>query len=247
QPAYLCTPTDVHVIPPAAHAAAKSQASSLGPVNLLCKATCNLATTLTSNVKPAVRTADGSSLYLVDGLVNKQGPNYALAKRMQHWRAVVARQESRCKVSSNIAPSTATASVVSNRLFAMAYGGMHFFQPMEVFQQETSNAVMGALLLRDVADPATPSNPTLPLKNPMQLFSFGSFHGGVWRMAYTIDSIGTPAVLAYLLMWLLSLLKYVLLLLLIAFAALKAKNGENPLAALDDAKDSFVGLIKGEL
>lgn len=106
---------------------------------------------------------------------------------------------------------------------------------------------MGALLLRDVADPATPSNPGLPLKNPLQLFSFGSFHGGVWRMAYTIDSIGTPSVLAYLLMWLLSLLKYVLLLLLIAFAAVKAKNGENPLASLDDAKDSIVGLIKGEL
>ena len=132
QPAYLCTPTDVHVIPQAAHAAAKSQNGSLGPVNLLCKATGNLAMTLTSNVKPAVVAADGSSLYLVDGLVNAQGPNYALAKRMQHWRAVVARQEYRCMVSSNIAPSTATASVVSNRLFAMAYGGMRFFRPMEV-------------------------------------------------------------------------------------------------------------------
>lgn len=101
-------------------------------MNLLCKATGNLAMTLTSNVKPAVVAGDGSSLYLVDGLVNAQGPNYALAKRMQHWRAVVARQEYRCMVSSNIAPSTATASVVSNRLFAMAYGGMPFFKPMEV-------------------------------------------------------------------------------------------------------------------
>ena len=34
----------------------------------------------------------------------------------------------------------------------MAYGGMHWFKPMEVFQQETSNAVMGALLLRDISD-----------------------------------------------------------------------------------------------
>eukprot|EP00752_Nemacystus_decipiens_P001371 g1359.t2 len=244
-PAYLCTPTDVHVIPPAAHAAAKSQNSSLGPVNLLCKATGNLAMTLTSNVKPAVVAADGSSLHLVDGLVNAQGPNYALAKRMQHWRAVVARQEYRCMVSSNIAPSTATASVVSNRLFAMAYGGMRFFQPMEVFQQETSNAVMGALLLRDVADPATPSNPTLPLKNPLQLFSFGSFHGGVWRMAYTIDSIGTASVLAYLLVCLMHLLKYLLLAFVIVYAAMKAKDGENPLAAFDGAKDTVLGLIKG--
>ena len=115
----------------------------------------------------------------------------------------------------------------------------------QVFQQETSNAVMGALLLRDVADPATPSNPTLPLKNPLQLFSFGSFHGGVWRMAYTIDSIGTASVLAYLLVCLMSLLKYLLLAFVIVYAAIKAKDGENPLAAFDGAKDTVLGLIKG--
>lgn len=104
---------------------------------------------------------------------------------------------------------------------------------------------MGALLLRDVADSATPSNPTLPLKNPLQLFSYGSFHGGVWRMAYTIDSIGTASVLAYLLMCLLSLFKYLLLAFIIVFAAIKAKDGENPLAAFDGAKDSVLALIKG--
>jgi hypothetical protein len=82
----------------------------------------------------------------------RQGPSYALAKRIQHWRAIVARERHNCAVSSNVAPSTATASVTSNRLFAMAYGGMHWFRPFEVFQQETSNAVMGALLLRDIND-----------------------------------------------------------------------------------------------
>lgn len=106
---------------------------------------------------------------------------------------------------------------------------------------------MGALLLRDVCDVATPSNPTLPLKNPLQLFSFGSFHGGVWRMAYTVDSIGTASVLAYLLVLLMSVLKYLLLAFVIVFAAVKAKNGENPLAALDGVKDSITGLLNGEL
>lgn len=197
-------------------------------------ATCKLAWTLTSNVKKPVLSADGSTFYLVDGLVNKQGPNYALAKRMQHWRAVVAREEYQCRVSSNIAPSTATASVVSNRLFAMAYGGMRFFKPMEVFQQETSNAVMGALLLADVRDPATPANPSLPVKNPLQLFSHGSFHGGVWRMAYTVDSIGTASVLAYLLVNLVAILKYFLLLAVIVFASLTAKNGANPLSSIQE-------------
>lgn len=230
----------MHVIPEAAHLAAKKQSGSAEVVNILCKVTLNLLGSLVSNVKKPVVSADGSRFYLVDGLVNKQGPNYALAKRMQHWRAVVARQEYQCRVSSNIAPSTATASVVSNRLFAMAYGGMKFFKPMEVFQQETSNAVMGALLLRDVCDPATPSNPSLPLKNPLQLFSYGSFHGGVWRMAYTVDSIGTASVLAYLLQ---NLLKVVLLLLVLGglvFAGVKVNNGENPI-------DDMQALFKGEL
>ena len=49
-------------------------------------------------------------------------------------------------VSSNIAPSTATASVVSNKTFEWAYGGMPYFKPYEIFQQQTTNAVMGGML-----------------------------------------------------------------------------------------------------
>ena len=47
-------------------------------------------------------------------------------------------QEDGCLVSTNIAPATATASVVSNKLFALAYKGQHHFKPLEVSQQETS-------------------------------------------------------------------------------------------------------------
>ena len=54
--------------------------------------------------------------------VKEQGPNYCLAKRLQHWRAVLCRA-SGCVVSSNVAPATATASVVSNKSFALAYKG----------------------------------------------------------------------------------------------------------------------------
>jgi hypothetical protein len=70
-----------------------------------------------------------SSLLCVD-----QGPNYALAKRLQHWLAVIARASGHT-VSSNIAPSTATVSVVHNAQFAAAYKGFHLFKPMEVFYQ----------------------------------------------------------------------------------------------------------------
>lgn len=207
---------------------------------MLCRLTINGLGSLAVNAKKPVVAKDGSTFYLVDGLVKKQGPNYALAKRLQHWRAVVSRHTHGCRVSSNIAPSTATASVVSNKLFALAYGGMKFFKPMEVFQQETSNAVMGALLLRDVCDPATPSNPSLPLKNPLQLFSYGSFHGGVWRMAYTMNSIGTPAVLAYLLQYLGFLVLILLSVVCLGFVGIKIAKGENVV-------EDMQSLFKGEL
>jgi hypothetical protein len=42
-----------------------------------------------------------------------------------------------------------------------------------------------------------PGNPKNKLSNPNQLFSFGAFHGGVWRCAYEVDSIGEASVLLY--------------------------------------------------
>lgn len=45
---------------------------------------------LKSNVvKPILNKSDNQEYYLVDGITVAQGPNYALAKRMQHWRCIV--------------------------------------------------------------------------------------------------------------------------------------------------------------
>lgn len=35
------------------------------------------------------------------------------------------------------------------------------------------------------------------IKNPMELFKFGSVHGGAWRCAYKVDSIGEVSALIY--------------------------------------------------
>merc|ERR1712137_327084 len=114
----------------------------------------------------------------------------------QHWRCVVAREQG-CIVSSNVAPSTATASVVHNKQFAWAYDGMPYFKPLEIFQQETSNAVMGALLIHDIRNKDSISNPSRKLNNPLELFSENSFHGGIWRCGYTVGSIGEVSVLVH--------------------------------------------------
>jgi hypothetical protein len=120
----------------------------------------------------------------------------ALAKRMQHWRAVIARSKGSI-VSSNVAPSTSTVSVTQNRTFAWAYEGMPYFKPYEIFAPETSKSVMIAILFHDLNNSESVANPKTKLANPNQLFSYGAFHGGTWRCAYEIDSIGESSVLLY--------------------------------------------------
>ena len=196
---FLCTPTDDHVITKEAYKAAEQNYKYNVPTwisifNLLfCGKILGKP-----NYKSMINIDD--KLYIIDGIVVAQGPNYGLAKRIQHWRAVIQHNKGHI-VSSNVAPSTATKSVVHNAQFAAAYGGMHHFKPMEVMYQETSLAVMGSLLLNDLINKECISNPNSNaaknMVNPYQLFSYNSFHGGVWRCAYKINDIGIPSALSY--------------------------------------------------
>eukprot|EP01121_Diplochlamys_sp_Union-15-3_P007664 TRINITY_DN1965_c0_g1_i1.p1 TRINITY_DN1965_c0_g1~~TRINITY_DN1965_c0_g1_i1.p1 ORF type:complete len:531 (+),score=77.14 TRINITY_DN1965_c0_g1_i1:88-1680(+) len=208
--AFLCTPTDIHVIPNEARKAASSNYSLSNYRNLLLLPVRILFSwkgLLSKNALPAVTADDGKEFSIVDGVVIPQGPNYILAKRLQHWRAIVARENGHV-VSSNIAPSTATVSVVRNKQFSWAYDGMSFFKPVEIFGQETSNAVMGALLLHDLKNPKSYAHPENTINNPYELFKYTSFHGGVWRMGYKIGSVGQVSVLIHFI----KVLKYFFLL-----------------------------------
>jgi len=68
---------------------------------------------------------------------------------------------------------------------------------MEVFQQETSNAVMTAMLIYDLNSSSSVANPDRKLQNPLCLFAEGSFHGGPWRIAHKFNSIGVISALLY--------------------------------------------------
>uniref|UniRef100_A0A6T8JQH9 very-long-chain (3R)-3-hydroxyacyl-CoA dehydratase n=1 Tax=Proboscia inermis TaxID=420281 RepID=A0A6T8JQH9_9STRA len=194
--AYLCTPTDLHLIPKEAHDAAEAEYKNYAS-KLYCMfiRLVSRGKLLTKNAMPPIE-GEGGPFYVVNGISIAQGPNYAMAKRMQHWRAVVARSRG-CIVSSNIAPSTSTVSVVSNKTFAWAYEGMPFFKPFEIFAPETSNAVMSAILFHDLNNEKSAVHPKQKLSNPNELFKWGSFHGGAWRCAYEVDSLGEASVLIY--------------------------------------------------
>jgi hypothetical protein len=123
--------------------------------------------------------APGSDPGLNDSLVPQQGPNYALAKRLQRWRATVAARDG-VTVSLNVAPPTRTRSVVKNRALASAYAGAHRFG-IEVFEPATSNTLMAALLVHDLQTSDTEAGQA---RAPWLAEADGAVHGGLWRTAY---------------------------------------------------------------
>jgi len=199
-PAYLCTPSDCHLCTPDSVNASRANFNR-APLwqKMLAPLLTMAGVPIKKNVEKPVVDADGKpidGLHLVDCIIPEQGPNYILAKRLQHWRAMVSRAAG-CTVSSNVAPSTATASVLSNWVFALSYKGFSMMKPMEVTYPETSNSVMAALLIRDIRDPTSAANPKTPLRNPLCLFTDNSFHGGCWRTAFKLASVGAPSLLGY--------------------------------------------------
>jgi hypothetical protein len=184
--AYLATPTDVFAVPEDAVAMARSRWKDRRTRRIL-QAPLQLANLFEPAYRDTVIDDSGHEVGISDCLVPQQGPNYALAKRLQRWRAIVAR-DSGMRVSLNVAPATRTRSVVKNRALAAAYAGAGQFG-IEVFSASTANTLMAALLVRDLHDPASAANPEVPLHNPMDLFADAANHGGLWRAAYEPRSV----------------------------------------------------------
>jgi hypothetical protein len=140
----------------------------------------------TPNYRTTVDSEEGERFGLADSIVAQQGPNYALAKRLQRWRAVVARES--VVTSANVAPATKTTSVMKNRILAAAYNGAASYG-VEVFDVDTSSTMMAALLLHDLRNPGAVANPQTPLAHPLGLFVDQAAHGGLWRLPWEPRSV----------------------------------------------------------
>lgn len=194
---FLPTPTDAYIIADNVDAAVKKNFSAAPS---WCKSLEGLGFLgkMVPMITLAVKNDEGDIMHLSDSLMATQGPNYALAKRLQQWRAVINRSKG-STVSYSIAPATATASVLSNKMFAAAYGGAHLWEPVEVFYQELSNAVMSTILIHDVRNPDASSRPHVNADmNPMLWLSSKAFHGGFLRCAYKFTSIAEISAAIYL-------------------------------------------------
>jgi hypothetical protein len=182
--AFLATPTDTFVVP-AAEVEQANAAYRSGGASRLLRTPLRVVSggrLLQRNYPP------GADPGVCDALVPQQGPNYALAKRLQRWRATAARAAG-TTVSLNVAPATRTRSVVKNKALAAAYAGAHRFG-VEIFDPATSNTLMAALLAYDLRSGAAPQ------PEPWQDEAAGAAHGGLWTAAYDPRSaLGLAAVL----------------------------------------------------
>lgn len=194
--AFLCTPTDVFAVPTEAVEESRRR-YDMGGVGAGLRHPVRLVSgrrLLLPHYPSTVPAPDGREVGVADCLVLQQGPNYALAKRLQRWRASVARDEGTL-VSANVAPPTRTRSVLKNRVLAAAYAGSRPFG-LEVFEPSTSNTLMAALLVHDLRNATALGNPATSLPDPLELFRDGACHGGLWRSAYLPRSVlGIAAVL----------------------------------------------------
>ncbi len=186
--AFLATPTDVFVVPGEA-VAASSRAYDDRPART--KLVGRPLRTLSGGRLLRRAYAPGADPGVSDSMVAQQGPNYALAKRLQRWRAAVAR-DAGVTVSMNVAPPTRTRSVLKNRALAAAYAGAHRFG-VEVFEPATANVLMAALLVHDLHTDGGPRH-----EQPWQDEAYAAVHGGLWRTAYAPRSaLGLAALLGY--------------------------------------------------
>lgn len=183
--AFLATPTDAFAVP--WRAVEMSHTRWLHRRTRFVQAPLHLVGGFKPNYSHTVTTDSGEKVGIADCLVPQQGPNYALAKRMQRWRAIVAR-EAGTRVSLNVAPATRTKSVIKNKALAAAYAGAHRFG-IRVFEPSTANTLMAAMLVHDLRNPRAAANPEVPLDNPMDLFSAAANHGGLWTTGYEPRSV----------------------------------------------------------
>ncbi len=179
---FLATPTDAFVVPDevvarsgAAYGRRRARRVLQAPAKVL-------------SGKRLYAAAYSDGVPVADALVKQQGPNYAIAKRLQRWRGVVANADGN-RVSFNVAPPTRTYSVTKNRVLAAAYAGAHHFG-VEIFEPSTTRMLMAALLVHDLNQ--SPS----PREDPERLFSDAAAHGGLWSAAYEPRSVLGIAALA---------------------------------------------------
>ncbi|RZU01027.1 hypothetical protein [Rivibacter subsaxonicus] len=177
---FMATPTDIFAVPARVAEAAMRAFAERRPGTRAADAVLGAlsgGSLLQPHVGGLLDAGGGERAGIIDALVLQQGPNYALAKRLQQWRALLAWQRGE-RVSFNVTPSTTTTSVVKHPALKAGFAGAHHYA-VEVFEPATTNAISAALWVHDLRhdEPA-------PAGHPLLRLAANANHGGLWRVGY---------------------------------------------------------------
>ncbi|HEY5856995.1 MAG TPA: hypothetical protein VIW24_23875 [Aldersonia sp.] len=180
--AYLATPADVFLVPGDAVREAQRRYTATTPAQVSARGVHLLSRGryLRPNYSGASVADTGAGFGLVNAIIPEQGPNYALAKRLQRWRIVLARAAG-VLTSVHTAPPTKTQSVHSNPVMERRQR-LTARLGIETFEAATSQAIGAAILVHDLRNPDAPANPKVRLEHPHEIFMFAANPGGRWRV-----------------------------------------------------------------
>jgi hypothetical protein len=179
--AYLATPSDVFLVPADAVHMAQRRYRRVRPTLLAARLVH--AVSRGRYLRPTysgLSRAEVGNFGMVNALIVEQGPNYALAKRLQRWRMIVARAEGSL-TSVHVAPPTRTQSVHKNPIMEQRQR-LTARLGIETFDADTSQAIAAAILVHDLRNPKAPANPQVPMGHPHEIFMFAANPGGRWRV-----------------------------------------------------------------
>jgi hypothetical protein len=186
---YLATPSDAFLVPVSAVDMAQERHSRQSPLLVAGKLahTLSIGRWFAPNYGPGgVIETPTERFGVVSAFIVAQGPNYAMAKRLQRWQMIATRADG-ILTSVHVAPPTRTGSVHSNPLMAERQR-LTAFVGIETFDAPTTEAIAGAILVHDLHNPASPANPATPLGHPHEAFMFAANPGGRWRVPFDVGS-----------------------------------------------------------
>lgn len=126
--------------------------------------------------------AEDKVIRLRHGFVTAQGPNYALSKTAQVWRAMVAKNYP----SFCVGPITRTASVCHNPTMAAMLKSFDRVKPYEIMDPPCASTVLGLLLSYDVLFEKSDKDENIG--HPIERTLGSSFHSGDLRGPYDFES-----------------------------------------------------------
>ena len=126
--------------------------------------------------------SEDKTIHLRHGFILAQGPNYALAKTAQVWRAMIATNYP----SFCVGPITRTESVCHNTTMAAMLKSYDRIKPYEIMDPPCASTILGLLLAYDILFEELDRDQKTG--HPFERTLGGSFHSGDLRGPYNVES-----------------------------------------------------------